>query len=234
MTGRDLVTDALQLIGAIAPGESLTAQEATEGLSALNKMLATWSTEGLLIYAITAESPITLTAGDATYTLGTSGDITTRPISIESALIRDGSTDYPVRILSLEEFSRISAKSVQSTIPYALYDDGGFPQRSVTLYPVPSAAKSLLLFTRRPLSSVSTLDTELSFPPGYEEALTYNLGVRKAPSYGRVLDPQVIDIAFETKAAIKRANHKPSYLGADEAVLPSGTLYNIHTGGYGP
>lgn len=231
MTGRDVVTAALKKIGALAPSESIAASEASDGLAELNRMLGSWSNEGLLIYAITAETPLTLTPSQATYTLGISGSITTRPQKIEKALIRDGTLDLPVNVLlSLSEFAAIALKSMQSTYPTDLYDDGGYPRRTITLYPVPSAAKSLVLFTKRALTAISTLDTAVSLPPGYEDAMVWNLAERLAPEYGKALSEVVMMKAIDTKAAIKNANHKPSYLRCDDALV-SGGMFNIITGG---
>jgi hypothetical protein len=236
VTGRDLVSASLRLIGALAPTESPAAAEATDGLAALNRMIDSWSTESLLIYAYTAETALTLTPGDATYTMGASGDITTRPMSIEKAVIRDDSVspalDFPVQLLSLEEYAALSAKTTQTTYPYALYDDGGYPQRTLTLYPVPSAAKKLVLFTLRPLTTITTLDTSISLPPGYEEALVYNGAIRLAPSYGKATPAEVAAIASESKANIKRANYKPRYLRIEGIPADSRGTFDIMTGGY--
>lgn len=229
MTGRDVVSASLRLIGASAPGESIDAQEAADGLAALNRMIGSFSNEGLMIHAITAEAAFTLTPGDSTVTLGTGGDITTRPQSIDAVVIRDGSVDYPVRILSLDEYASIADKTVQSTYPDALYDDGGYPLRTLTLYPVPQAAKQLVLFTRRALTAIADLDTSVSLPPGYEDMLVYNLAVRLAPEYGRAIPDAVGMVATESKASIKRQNHRTSYLRVDSALLPVGH-FNIYRG----
>lgn len=229
MTGLSLVSASLRLIGAIAPGESPEASEATDGLAALNRMLDSWSTEDLIIHTVTAEAPLTLTPGDASVTLGALGDITTRPVVIEKALIRDGSQDYPVRLLSLSEYASIGDKSLQSTYPASLFDDGGYPQRTLTLYPVPSAAKQLVLFTKRALTQIATLSTEISLPPGYERALVFNGAVELAPEYGKSVSAEVAKVAEESKATLKRSNHKPRYLRADDALLSSGG-FNFYTG----
>jgi hypothetical protein len=221
MTGREWIAAALRKIGVIASGDALGADEATDGLAEGNRMLSSWSTEGLIIHAITEESPLTLTAGDATVTLGASGDITTRPISIEKAIIRDGSFDTsPLRQLTVDEYAAISDKSTQSTYPYSFYDDGGYPQRTLKLYPVPSAAKSLILWTKRPLTQISTLDTSISLPDGGEDMLVYGLAVRLAPEYGKAVPDAVAMIAQESKANFKRANHRPAYLKITD--IPAG------------
>lgn len=229
MTGRDLVTASLRLFGAVAPGESVAASEASDGLASINRMLDSWSNEGLIIHTITQETPLTLTVSDGTVTVGTSGDITTRPMSIEAAVIRDGSTDYPLNILSLEQYTAIANKSAEATYPTDLYDNGGYPQRTLYLYPVPSAAKQLVLWTKRALTQIATLDTSLSLPPGYERALVYNGAIELCAEYGREPSGAVVKVADESKASIKRANVKPGYLRADSGLLTTSS-FNIFTG----
>lgn len=227
MTGRDLISASLRLIGVKASGESLEASEATDGLASLNRMIGSWSNEGLLIHAITAETPLTLTAGDASITMGASGDITTRPQSIEKAVIRSGSMDYPLSPMTLEEYSSISNKSTQG-IPDRYYDDGAYPQRTITFYPVPSSAYSFVPWTKRALTAL-TLDADISLPPGYEDALTYNLSIRLAPEYGKSVPAEVAAIAVETKDQIKSKNHRPSLLRCDDALVGHGG-YDINRG----
>jgi hypothetical protein len=230
VTGRDLISASARLIGVLAPGESLTAGEATDGLATLNRMLDGLSNDDLVIHAVTAETPLTLTAGDDSVTLGALGDITTRPMQIESALIRDVSTDYSVRILTQDEYAAIPDKATQSTYPAALYDDGGYPQRTLKLYPVPSVAVSLVLFTKRALTQIATLDTSVSLPPGYEEMLVYNLAIRLSPEYGRPVPGEVAAIAADSLAKIKSKNHRPMLLECDPGLVGMGG-FNIETGG---
>lgn len=233
MTGRDLVSASLRLIGALAPGESLASSEATDGLSALNRMLSSWSTEELLIYARVREE-FTLTPSTASYTLGTGGDFsTTRPLRIDEALLRDETqtpaVEYPVRILSLAEWASIRLKGVSYDRVTALYAEGTYPLETLNLYPMPSAAHKLVLWSWKPLTEVSTLDTAVAFPPGYEEALVYGLALRLTPEYGKAVPDAVAIVAVEAKANIKRMNHRPQYLRVDEALISEGG-FNILTG----
>lgn len=234
MTGRDVLTAALRLIGATAPGESLAASEATDGLAVLNRMVDSWSTEELLIYARTRETPYTLTPGTATVTIGSGGNIAVaRPIWIDSAMIQDASTsiESPLKLLTQEEYGAIPYKTQQSTYPTMVYDDGGYPTRTLTLYPVPSAAHKLVLYTLRPLTTIATLDTALSLPPGYERALISNVAIELAPEYGKAASAELMAQAMESKANIKRANHRSTALRCDEALTGRG-FFNIYTGGY--
>jgi hypothetical protein len=185
-----------------------------------------------MIHAVTAESPFTLTPSDGTVTMGASGNIATRAQSIESALIRSGTTDYPLRLLTLDEYAAIQDKTQTASIPTCLYDDGGYTQRTLTLWPVPSAANSLVVFTKRALTEIATLDTSVSLPPGYDDAIIYNLAVRLSPEYGRAVSAEVASVAVETKAAIKRANHRSIILIPDAVPAAGQGSFDINSGGY--
>jgi hypothetical protein len=232
VTGRELVTAALRLLGVVAPGESLAASEATDGLSSINRMLSSWSTEGLLIYAVTREE-FSLVAGTQSYTMGTGATFsTTRPVKINRAMIEVQSSptvEYELRILTPEEWAFIPAKDQSSDIPTSLYPEGTYPNETLNLYPKPSAAHKLVLYSQKPLTQISTLDTSISLPPGYEEALVYNGAIRLAPEYGRMLSTEVVAIAGESKSNLKRQNHRPRFLQVD-AALTGGLPFNIHTG----
>lgn len=236
MTGRDAVSAALRLIGALASGEAAAASDATDGLSALNRMLGTWSNEGLLIYSRVRDQ-LTLVASTAAYTMGTGGTFSTaRPQAILEALIRDETVspaaEYPIRMLTLAEYAAIAIKAVTSTYPTAVYDDGGFPYRTLTLYPVPSATHKLVIFSQKPLTEIATLDTSVSLPVGYDEAIIYNLALRLAPEYGKQPSDLVVMIAGDSLANVKRANQTPRYMRIDDLpVSGGGSSFNIYTGG---
>lgn len=235
MTGRDLVTSALRLIGAVAPGESVPASDAVDGLASINRMLDSWSNENLIIHVVSIDEKA-LTPGESVYEIGDDADWDTpRPQEIQKALIRvsgSPSIDYPVRILNSDEWSSITQKEAQSEIPSALWADGAYPNLSVYLYPQPTVANSLVLYSLKPLTRIATLDTEVSLPPGYEEAIIYGGAMRLSPEYGRQVSAEVAQIASDSKAAIKRRNLKPIYL--DITGVPSGCRgsFNIMTGEY--
>lgn len=235
MTGRELVTAILKKIGAASPGESISDADAQDGLAEINRMISSWSNERLLIYSVTEET-FALVAGTAAYTLGSGADFdSSRPQWIEKAVIRDTSVspslDFPVDIfLSVDQFSKIPSKGVTSPYPYAIYDDGGYPNRTLKFYPTPSAAYSFVLWSAKPISSIASLNTVLSLPPGYEDALVYNGAVRMAPDYGKMLDASVVSNAAESKAGIKRSNYRPHYLKINGDIPSQGDSFNIYTG----
>jgi hypothetical protein len=233
VTGRDLITASLRLIGAVAPGESVSATEATDGLASINRMIDSWSNENLLIYATVRDS-LALTSGQQTYTLGTGGTLnTTRPQRIVEAKIESRTSspyvEYPLRILSLEQWAAIPQKSMTGSIPTDIYADGAYPLENIYIYPVPSSSVYLAIYSLKQLTSIATLDTVVSLPPGYEEALVYNGAVRLSPEYGRPVTPEIAQIAVDSKASVKRMNHRPKYLRVDRGLVRPGR-FNFNTG----
>ena len=78
-TTLDLITKALQKIGAVTKDETLSAGDVSDALSSLNDMISSWSLDSLIVYASTLEN-FTLTPGSYSYTIGSGGNFnTTRP-----------------------------------------------------------------------------------------------------------------------------------------------------------
>lgn len=228
MTGRELITASLRLIGVIASGESLEASEATDGLETLNQLLGSWSNEGLMINAVVREE-FALTPSDGSYTMGTGANFsTTRPIEIERAAIENQSStpmiEYPVHICTPEEWAEITDKDTTSEIPTHVYAEGTYPNETINLYPVPTVAHKLVLYSKKELTAIATLDTEISMPPGYDRALKFNLAIDLAPEYGKSVSAEVGMAAQESKAAIKSKNIKPRFLKCDAAITGGGSF----------
>jgi hypothetical protein len=234
VTGRDLISASLRLIGAIAPGQSLGASEATEGLDTLNQMIDSWSNDSLMVYSRIREE-FNLIAGQQAYTIGVDGDFdTSRPQQIENATLLDESQtpsiETPIAIIrDQSEWANIPIKGIESSVPCALFMNDLYPQASIYFYPVPSEVKKVVLWSWKPLTAF-TLDTVISLPPGYEKALKFNLAIDLAPEYGRSVADTVLNGATESKSAIERKNVKQSLLGVDSALL-SRSVFNIYTGG---
>lgn len=234
ITTRDLLSSSLRVIGALASGETLLANESTDALTGLNQLLDSWSTENLLI-PNKAREVFPLVSSQGVYTMGTGGTFnTTRPMRIENAELQITSSnpaiEIPIKILTKDEYARILLKTMTSTYPLYLYAEGTYPLETINLWPVPVQVNNLALYSWKPLANVSNLSTALSLPPGYERALKYNLAIDLAPEYGRPVTAEVAAIAVESKAAIKRMNSKPQYLAVDDALRARPAVFNWMTG----
>jgi hypothetical protein len=236
VTARDLISASLRAIGAVASGESLAAQEATDGLAALNRLLSSWSAESLLVFT-RAEEAFALVPGTASYAMGSGATFnSSRPQRIDAAVIRDETQspkiESPVRILSLAEWAALRSREVQAAYPTALFASGSYPNETIQLYPVPSDAHKLVLWSWKPLTAIANLSDELALPPGYERALVYNLAIELAPEYGKPVSDRIEGIANEAKSVIMRMNERTEYLKIDG--VPAGASsgsYDIFSGG---
>ena len=215
-TALELITGAGRLIGIVRKSEPLTADEAMDGLAALNDMLASWSNDQLIIYSRTREY-FTLTGGTSSYTIGSGQTFNaTKPTHIVSAFIREGTTDYPLTIFTEEEFDLIGEKTTQSNLPRALVYNNGHPYGTITLWNVPDSANQLHLLSEKPLTEISSLSTTIDLPVGTKRAIRYNLAIEMAPEYEAEIPPAVVKIAGTSLGAIKRqVNRKRpiKYLG---------------------
>lgn len=203
------INRALRLLGVIASGETPAAAESSDALEALNGMLDSWRNDKLLVYAF-QDIQITLINGTATYTIGaTGGTVTTSPVTMESAFVRQSGVDYPLTKITDAVYQSKSDKTVTSDIPSEIMFNHTNPNSTITLYPVPTTANTLHLRVWTPLATVALSDT-FTFPPGYDDAIVYNLVLRLHPEYPSIpLNPAVIETARTSLAGIKRINAKP-------------------------
>lgn len=145
-----------------------------------------------------------------------------RPLTIESAFVRvatmqggsnvaGGYLDYPVAILSLEEYEGIGIKQLNGPWAKAIYYQPSELLGTVYVYPNPAQGQ-LHLFTQTIFRNFQNLTDEIQFPQGYNMALRWCLAERMMPMYGKKDQIQIAMInayAAQAKATIKRINMQP-------------------------
>lgn len=232
-TVRDLITGSARLLGVIASGDSLPPNEMTDGLSALNDMLSSWSNNRLIVHKKVREE-FSLVASQSSYTMGTGGNFdTSRPVKVEYAAYMDGNVspaiEIPIKVLTEAEWTQVPVKELTSSIPSAIYCEHTNPLEIINIYPVPSETRTLVLYSLKPLTSYSSLGDTVNLPPGYYRALRYNLALELAPEYGKEPSASILSVALESKADIQRINIEPAYLKSD--VGTRGRIgFNIYKG----
>ena len=215
-TAIQMITRAMRLDGVIGKGESPDTDEADDGLVALNSMLDSWSIERLFAYYLVQET-LTLAANKATYTMGSGGDLNTvRPTRIEDdCYVTFAGIDYKVRVINVDAFAGIPAKTVQSNIPMWMYVSYQNPLVNLTLYPVPNTAGTMQIWSRKQLQQFATLTDVLALPPGNERAITYSLAEEFGPEFGVEVPQRVSAIAQQARANIKRINAPSPILSSE-------------------
>lgn len=225
-TALNIIESALRNLGAIASGETLTAAEAVDALSVLNRMLDSWRNEALMTWTINDVSGA-VAASVPSVTVGTGGDINTpRPVDIDNARIRLNGVDYPLDVIDQSQWASIRVKTLNSNIPRYLYDNGNYPLRTLTFWPIPTQDLTLILGLKEPLSSLSTLSTVLSLPPGYEECMIYGLVIRLAPEYGLPVPQVAAEMYRACRQDLKRVNRQTPRMKSE---ISTGRRYNIYS-----
>ena len=231
-TAQTIINRSLRLIGAIASGESPTTDESNDALTALNAMLESWRNDRLTVYALQEVSKAMVVA-DSSYTIVSSGDFnTTRPIRIEHAFMRDAhSNEYPVEVIDAKAWYAIPDRTATSDIVEKVWYNptADSSTGTINVWPVPSATNTLYLVLAIPFSTLGLSDT-VTLPPGYEDAIAYNLALRIAPEYEKQPSPLVMDTARKTLAGIKRVNASTVELGTELPALLNPHRVNIITG----
>lgn len=230
MQVRDLIAGSLRLIGAIASGENPQAAEFADALNSLNGMLESWSTDGLLVYTTNREV-FPLVPSKQSYTMGPLGDFnTSRPVQISEASVQQNGIELPIDILNLQEWAEITLKTTPSTLPQCIYSEGTFPLETINVWPIPTVANNLVLYSLKPIASFASINDVVSLPPGYSRAIRYNLALELAPEFGREPSALVGVAASESKADIQRQNTEPVYMKSDAIGLSNSKSYNYLTG----
>lgn len=214
----DLIRSSMRLIGAIATGETPTADETADGLLCLNDLLENWSTESLSVWG-SSNQTFSLVPGKATYTIGPAGDwVAPRPQSIDDAYMAFSGVDFPVAIISQSQYNGISIKMMAQPITERLLYVNEDPLGVVTVWPVPTQAAPITLSMGRVLSAPVGATDVLTGPPGFLKALRYCLAVEFAPEFGVDANATVLQVATDAKGDYKRANIPLLVSSYDDAI----------------
>lgn len=224
-TAEDLIARAMRAINVLPQGETPGAEEAADGLAALNDMVDSWSIDRLMTFTITRQL-FSLIAGTQQYTLGAGGTFNfPRPPRLENAgvIILNNPAqplELPLEMLNKDEWASVPVKNVQSNFPTSLYNDMAFPRMNLFFYPVPTTVSNIALYMWTVLQQFANLNTQYSFPPGYGRALWSNLAVEmSAMGFGGVVSAGLAKTAVESKALIKSLNSPEVIMGCDRALV---------------
>lgn len=213
ITGAQLATDAMFQAGVL--GQDGTSNPNGDAdiqltLRILNRMLDSWSNERLMIYQLTTET-LALVANTAAYSSST---LTQRPVAVEDMNVSYGGVSYPIMFIDSGTYSAIPINTI-AAIPNVCWINTGFPNMTFTFYPVPFAAMTATLTTRRVLSTAIAVATVVSMPPGYEKALVTGLALEICPSFRMEATPLMVQQAKDARAALKVTNYVPLEMSTD-------------------
>jgi len=218
-TGQQIVSNALLSLGLLDAGGSPSASESTDLLQELNTQVDAWGTDELLIPSIT-KTQFALTANQASYTYGTGGNFNAaRPVRVDQAVfvatVGAGTTRKPLRIVgSTEMFAHADSAAAATSAEQVYFDYANAAGlMKAYFYPVPSCptASFAEFETWTPIAAFA-LATNVTLPPGYQDALQQSLAFRCLSRYGSAVSQAtaqvVADLAKSAKARIMKLNQE--------------------------
>lgn len=212
----DLILQTLKRSGLVGVGQTPSAEDANDGLDALNGLIAQWNRKRWLVWSL--DDVAFTSTGAQSYTVGIGQQFNiARPDRLEFAYSRllpnqgAQTLDTPLYIItSREEYSTITLKNL-STWPTSIFYDSQFPTGFVLPYPVPPANQyEIHIGVKNQITPFTSLQEVINtqIPPEYFEALSWNLAARLRPSYGLPPDEQVINLAKIGLNTLRQANHQ--------------------------
>lgn len=209
------------------PGRTPSLDQYADAIAILNRMIGIWNIDRDKIFTVEVDA-YTLTAGKKTYQIGPGGadfPAAARPIEIETANIIVNTTTpvvrEPMALLTQPEWAAIQLQDVSGTIPGSLYNDRGNPFSTLYIYGQALAAYQLELYTWQPLQTFAATTDLVVLPPGYEEAIVWNLGIRLAaafPTQSKIV-PKADEFARESLLAIESKNAPAPTMKCDSAII---------------
>ena len=238
-TAFDQIKTSLRLIGQLAEGEEPSAQAAQDALNAMNQMIDSWNTEKLSTFN-TIDQTFLWPAGEIQQHLGPTGASLggfdgIRPILLDDATyFRDPSTNvsFGIKFINQQQYDGIAVKTVTSTYPQVMWINMEYPSIQMTVYPKPTRILEWHFISVQELTQPATLNTNLTFPPGYLRAFKYNLACEIANEFG-VEPPQTVQrIAMTSKRNLKRINNPDDIMSMPYSIVASRQRFNIYAGNY--
>jgi len=234
-TAAEIIDGSLRLLGVLAEGETPSAAVMQDSIMAINQMIQSWDTERLAVFS-TQDQTFTWPANVISRTLGPTGNfVGNRPIEIDdSTYFKDPSSglSFGIKLINQQQYDGIAFKTVTSTYPQVMWINNTFPDLEMTVYPVPIKALEWHIISVETLTEVSSVATDMYFPPGYLRAFRYNLACELAPEFGVEPSPQVQRIAMTSKRNLKRINFPGDLMAIPYPIVATRQRYNIYANNF--
>lgn len=219
-TANNIITLALKDCGVVGEGETPSSETINDALTTLVGMLDLWQVDGLIPFAEVIQS-LSVT-GASSYNL-------TIPYGVRFAIYTpDGSAKYPLREVTLEEFTSIGYPLTAGTPTQYTYSVGA-TSGTLQLYPNP-ASGTIKYGVTTDLTTALGLTVEVPVPKAYVQAIRFNLAVLLATTFGVAARPDIVAVANASLRILKRANLKQKTLVNTIPTNTSSRSFNIFQG----
>lgn len=248
----DIILDAFIEIGAVAPGENPSPEEAQWALRKLNYLFDEWQAQQAFVYGY-QYNVYTLVAALSPHTIGPSGIATfpfsgPRPVRLESAALllnestSTGVVDQPMRIRDHTWWALQQTKNIETNVPTDVYYNPTNPDGSLYFWPVPNSQQQVRLQFWQVVSQFLEVTDPIggsggpgTLPQAYRAAAMYTLAERLLPGSKRDAHPELTKAALFARKALFGNNAKSPRMKTQDSGMPksgkSKPDFNWATGG---
>ena len=228
LTLTTLAQDAAKYLMVLDAGGTLSSAQLDDALAAANDMLDNWSSEELMIPALSLET-FALTAGVNSYTIGPALTWNTaRPLAIEAAVhfvtVYTGTLTSTIRVVNGAEWAAIPNRDQNSPLIEALFYDRATTGAKVYVSPIPLGGNVQLTIWKA-LTQFADKTTPITVPAGYPLAMKLALAMILAPMYDMAPTEALTKNYMDAMARIRDLNaalmgRKPPAGQTDAATAP--------------
>lgn len=201
LTRNEIIESAFQVVGALALGETLSANQLNQGNKQLNSLIKRWQNRHVFLHTLQLQTQA-LTTGTASYVLGNEVE------SIVQAYYTDNGYDQPVEIVSYRKYLEIPDKDVPGD-PVLCAINYNPTTPTLFVYPVPTGSLTLSYLAEMRLKDMDTASSNADLPQEYLDALIYGLAAKLCDRYGTpIAERQMIKREAEALfQELKTADH---------------------------
>lgn len=209
MTVLDIIKNALAEINFVSAEQTLSPANEAYCFDRLNRLLDSWKTQPRYSY-VTERHEFALNPSKQSYTIGPAPAdcvVSSRPVAIKYANLIMDAVRLPLESIKVGTYADIPMPALGSTHPIRLYYQPTYPAGTLWPWPYPTDTSLLLeLFIPFVIEPYATVNDDVSWPPGYLDAITLSLAEALCPWAGREVPAELREAARKARAAISAVN----------------------------
>lgn len=176
LTRNELLESAFRTVGALADGESLSAEQLAIGVALLNSILNSWGEDDVMLWAHVIDT-VTTSVGQSHVTIPTDEGIA----YVDKVFYRDAqNSDDEIDRKTWAEYQQIANKT-DSGRPIVFAQSA--PEGRIYLYPVPDEARTLLIHGIARLKDWDAASSTGNLPSRWQLALKFAVSAQLANEY---------------------------------------------------
>ena len=208
LTRNQIIEAAHRKLGVVAEGQTLSAENYTNGALALNALLAEFRTLGMPLWARQSYT-LTLVASTSTYNIGSGQTVNTPyPLKILQAYRNDTSSTSKIEMDVIADYNFNMLPSNSSGAPIQLSYTPRVNYGVIKIWPTPdstaASGSTVTIVYQRPMEYTASATDTMDLPEEWYKALIFQLAVDLAPEWGIPL-PDRQKLEAQADKALDRA-----------------------------